>query len=104
MIARLWRGATRGGDAEAYRRFLAEQLLPGLVDLDGYRGAYVLRRESGDEVEFITLTFFESMEAVRAFAGPAPERPVIEPDAARLLVHIGERVEHLEVAVDHRPE
>jgi heme-degrading monooxygenase HmoA len=101
MIGRLWRGATRRGDAEAYRRFLAEDLLPGLLEIDGYRGAYVLTRQAGDEVEFLTLTFFESMDAVRAFAGPTPEQPVIE--AARLLVRIGERVEHLDVAVDHRP-
>jgi hypothetical protein len=87
MIGRLWRGATRRGDAEAYRRFLA----------------YVLTREAGDEVEFLTLTFFESMDAVHAFAGPTPEQPVIEAEAARLLVQIGERVEHLDVAVDQRP-
>ena len=103
MIGRLWRGATRRGDAEAYRRFLAGDLLPGLLEIDGYRGAYVLTREAGDEVEFLTLTFFESMDAVHAFAGPTPEQPVIEAEAARVLVHIGERVEHLDVVVDHRP-
>jgi heme-degrading monooxygenase HmoA len=103
MIGRLWRGATHRADAAAYRRFLAEDLLPGLLEIDGYRGACVLTRKEGDEVEFVTLTFFESMDAVRAFAGPTPEKPVIEAEAARLLVHIGERVEHLDVAIDQRP-
>lgn len=99
MIGRLWRGATKPEDAEAYQRFLAEDLLPGLRDIDGFEGAYVLTRETGEEVEFVTLTLFDSPDAVRAFAGPQPERPVIEPEAKRLLSRIGERVEHLEVAI-----
>ena len=99
MIGRLWRGATALEDAESYERFLAQDLLPGLGGLDGYRGAYVLKRDTGEEVEFVTLTLFDSMDAVRAFAGPEPERPVIEPEARRLLSRIGERVEHLEVAL-----
>ena len=99
MIGRLWRGATRREDADAYRRFLGEDLLPGLRDIEGFAGAYVLTEDAGDEVEFVTLTLFESMAAVRAFAGPEPERPVIEPEAQRLLSRVGPRVEHLEVAV-----
>jgi heme-degrading monooxygenase HmoA len=99
VIGRLWRGATALEDAESYERFLEHDLLPGLGDLDGYRGAYVLKRRTGDEVEFVTLTLFASMDAVRAFAGPEPERPVIEPEAQRLLSRVGERVEHLEVAL-----
>ena len=97
MIARVWRGATRPEDAEAYLRFLAEHLLPGLHSNDGFEGAYVLTNRRDDEVEFVTLTMFASMEAVRSFAGSQPEQPVIEPEAARLLSRIGERVEHLEV-------
>jgi heme-degrading monooxygenase HmoA len=99
VIGRVWRGATRAEDADAYGRFLAQDLLPGLTDLEGYRGAYVLRRANGGEVEFLTLTLFDSMEAVARFAGPEPERPVIEPEAERLLARIGEQVEHFEVAV-----
>lgn len=99
MIGRLWRGATAPADADAYSRFLADELLPSLAAIDGYQGAYVLRRESGDGVEFVTLTLFDSMDAVRAFAGSEPERPVIEPAAERLLMHVGERVDHLEVVV-----
>jgi hypothetical protein len=99
MIGRLWRGATSPGNAEGYRRFLAEDLLPSLGDIDGYRGAYVLTRDAGDEIEFVTLTFFDSMDAVRAFAGPEPATPVVEPEARRLLARIGERVEHFEVTI-----
>lgn len=54
---------------------------------------------TGEDVEFVTLTLFDSMDAVRAFAGSELERPVIEPEAQRLLSRIGDRVEHLEVAV-----
>jgi heme-degrading monooxygenase HmoA len=99
MIGRLWRGATKPEDAEAYQRFLAEDLLPGLREIDGFQGAYVLTRETAEEVEFVTLTLFDSLDAVREFAGPQPERPVIEPEAKRLLARVGERVEHLDVAI-----
>ncbi len=99
MIGRLWRGATSREDADAYARFLAEELLPQLEGIAGYRGGWVLKGAAGDEVEFVTLTLFDSMDAVRAFAGDRPELPVIEPEAERLLARVGERVEHIEVVI-----
>jgi heme-degrading monooxygenase HmoA len=102
VIARLWRGSTKREDAEAYRRFLADDLVPSLDEIEGFRGAYVLTQDAGDEIDFVTLTLFDSLDAVRAFAGSEPNRPVIEPEAKRLLSRIGERVEHLDVAVAPR--
>ena len=69
MIGRLWRGWTTTENADAYEELLRTRILPGIHRVDGYRGAYLLRRDVDEGVEFTTLTFFESMDAVRAFAG-----------------------------------
>src|SRR5258708_40198978 len=69
MIARLWRGWTSIENAEAYEKLLREQVLPGLRQIDGYRGGYILRPEGNDEVEFVVMYLFESLEAMLAFAG-----------------------------------
>jgi hypothetical protein len=96
MIGRLWSGRTEPADADAYASFLRDDLLPSVTTL----GAYVLRRETLDgAVEFVTLTLFESMDAVRAFAGDAPESAVIEPRAAELLAEYDPEVRHFEVVV-----
>ncbi len=77
MIARLWRGWTSIENAEAYEKLLREQVLPGLRQIDGYRGGYILRQEGNDEVEFVVMNLFESLEAVQAFAG---NHTVVEPE------------------------
>jgi heme-degrading monooxygenase HmoA len=95
VIARVWRGWTAEKDADAYERFLREELFPQVRRLEGFRGAHILRRSAPDrEVEFITVTLFESLDAVRAFAGEDYETPVIEPEADRLLSHYEERAVH----------
>ena len=83
MIARLWRGWTSLEKADAYEKLLREQVLPGLRQIDGYRGGYILRQEGTDEVEFVVMNLFDSLEAVRAFAGSDYTVPVFEPEARR---------------------
>lgn len=86
MIARLWKGWTTLENADAYERHLREDLLPSLSQrIDGYRGGYVLRQDGSEEVEFAVLNLFDSLEAVRAFAGPDYTIAVFEPEARRLL-------------------
>jgi heme-degrading monooxygenase HmoA len=102
VIARVWRGWARPGHADAYEAVLRSRVLPGLRGLDGYRGAHVLRRTDGDEVEFVTVTYFESEEAVRAFAGEDVEHAVVSAAAREVLSRFDERARHYEVAV--RPE
>jgi heme-degrading monooxygenase HmoA len=75
---------------------LLKNILPGIHRIRGYKGSYVLRRDCGDEVEFITLTFWESLDAIREFAGPDYERSVIAPEAAKLLTRHDERSIHYE--------
>jgi heme-degrading monooxygenase HmoA len=97
MIARLWHGWTSRQNADTYEALLRTKVLPGIHRVDGYRGAYLLRRDDGAEVAFVTITLFESMEAVRAFAGRDHERAVIEPEARKLLARFDERSVHYEV-------
>ena len=97
MIARLWRGWTSIENAEAYEKLLREQVLPGLRQIDGYRGGYILRQESNDEVEFVVMNLFESLEAVRAFAGPDYTVPVFDPEARQLLSKVEPLARHYEV-------
>jgi antibiotic biosynthesis monooxygenase (ABM) superfamily enzyme len=98
MITRLWRGWTAAENADAYERFLLEQLFPSLRDIPGFRGAEVLRREENEEVAFVTLTRFETLDDVIAFAGDAYETPVLEPAARLLLSHYDERALHFDTA------
>ena len=94
MITRLWHGYTKPQDADTYHQMLLTSILPGIHRIAGYEGSYVLRRNVGDEVEFVTLTFWESLDAVREFAGPDYERSVIAPDAAKLLTRHDARSVH----------
>ena len=94
MITRLWRGWTAAEDADAYERFLLRELFPKMQGIPGFRGAEVLRRLDGDEVAFVTLTRFESLDAIRAFAGDDHEVPVLEPEALALLSRYDERALH----------
>ena len=97
MIARLWRGWTSIENADAYEKLLREQVLPGLRQIDGYRGGYILRQEGNGEVEFVVMNLFESLEAVRAFAGPDYTVPVFEPEARQLLSKVEPLARHYEV-------
>jgi heme-degrading monooxygenase HmoA len=95
----MWRGWTAADDAAAYERFLRIELFPEVAKLAGFRGARILRRRAGDEEEFVTLTTFESLEAVRAFAGDDFETPVLEPEAERLLSRYERRAVHYDTVV-----
>jgi len=97
MIARHWRGWTKLANADAYERLLRESVLPGLKKIDGYRGGYVLRRQGPDEAEFVVVNLFESLEAVRQFAGPDYDVPVFEPEARQLLSRVEPTATHYEV-------
>ena len=97
MIARTWRGATRAQDADSYVEYLHATGLREYRDTPGNQGVLALRRLHGDRAEFLLITLWDSMEAVRRFAGDDPERAVFYPEDDRYLVERGERVEHFEV-------
>ena len=99
MIARLWRGWASRENAEAYERFLREQMFPSMQRVPGFRGVELLRRDADGEIAFMTISRFDSLDAVRAFAGDDYERAVIGPEARALLSRADERSEHFEVAI-----
>ena len=100
MPARLWHGWASPAKADAYEELLRGEVLPGIQRIDGHRGAYLLRRDAGEEVEFVTITLFDSIDAVRAFAGDDVEAAVVPPAARALLSHFDERSVHYEIRID----
>ena len=100
MIARIWHGWTNPADAKAYEKLLRDQIFPSIAarKIEGYRGAELLVREDGDEVEFVTLLRFDSMDAVTEFAGPETSKPVIFPKAEPLIARM-EQARHYRIAI-----
>ena len=86
MIARTWRGAVRAVDAEAYSAYIRETGLAAYVATPGNRGAWLLHRTDGDRTEVLTVSLWESLEAIRGFAGDDLERAVFYPEDDRYLV------------------
>jgi len=99
MITRLWHGWASRANADAYENYLRSEVLPGIHRVQGYQGAYLLRREDGQEIAFVTLTFFDSLDAVRAFAGEDYELAVVPPKAQKLLSHYDARAVHYQTVL-----
>jgi heme-degrading monooxygenase HmoA len=95
----MWRGWSDSNDASLYERHYQADVLPVLRQIAGFRGAHLLRRAIDDETEFVSLTFFDDLDAVRAFAGEDYEAAVLANAARRLLVRFDTRVLHFDVAV-----
>lgn len=75
-------------------------MFPSIHSVPGFLGADLLRRDGGNEIAFVTITRFESLDAVRSFAGEDYEQAVVEPEAQRLLSRFDERSEHFEVVIE----
>lgn len=99
MIERIWYGWTTPENADAYERLLKEEIIPGFAeeDIDGYRGIHVLRRPRDDEVEFVTIMRFESIDAVKQFAGEDYDHAHVPPDAREVLSRFDDHAHHYEV-------
>jgi heme-degrading monooxygenase HmoA len=94
VIARTWRGWTRREDADAYVAYIEETGMREYRSTPGNRGAWIMRRDDGDRTEFVTLSFWDSLEAVEAFAGEDVERAVFYPEDDRFLVDREVTVRH----------
>lgn len=97
MIARHWRGWTKPEAADDYENFLKQHVLPGLKQIEGYCGGYVLRSDEGGETQFVVINLFESLDAVRRFAGENYAIAVFEPEAKALLSRVETLATHYEV-------
>jgi len=99
MISRVWHGWTTPENADVYENLLKSQIFPGILakNVEGFLRIELFRRPIGREVEFITVMWFTSLEAVKAFAGEAWEVAVVPPAARAVLSRFDDRSQHYEV-------
>ena len=100
MIARVWRGATRLTDAEAYLEYLDRTGHSEYRRVAGHRRTVTLRRLRADRAEFVVLSFWDSLDAIREFAGADIERAVFYPEDDRYLIEREDRVAHFDVVYE----
>jgi heme-degrading monooxygenase HmoA len=100
VITCVWRGWAPADCAQQYERHYRSEVLPVLRGVAGFEGARLLRRTTGDETESVSLTFFDDLDTVRAFAGPDPETAVVADDAREVLVRFDDHVGHYETAFE----
>jgi heme-degrading monooxygenase HmoA len=101
MISRVWHGWTSRKNADAYEELLRTEIFSGIAkrSIQGYRGIHLLRRDVDDGVEFVTIMWFDSLDAVRAFAGEDYEVAVVPTMARQLLSRFDSRSAHYQVIV-----
>jgi heme-degrading monooxygenase HmoA len=99
MISRIWHGWTTLGNADKYEALLKEEIFAGIQNrhIRGFKGIQLLRREDGKEVEFITIMTFDTLDAVRDFAGEDYEVAVVPQKAREVLSHFDERSQHYDI-------
>jgi len=97
MIARTWRAVAAVDGAEGYERHFRHSVLPDLQALAGFRGAYLMRRETGGHVEIQVLTLWASLAAIREFAGEDITAAVVEPAARAVLTSYDATVTHYDI-------
>ena len=100
MIARIWHGWTKQADAKTYENMLCDEIFPSIAarNIKGYRGAELFIREDDNETAFVTLLRFDSMDAVKEFAGADETKPVIFPGVEKLLRRM-EPARHYRIAI-----
>ncbi len=105
MISRIWHGWTTPANADTYEALLKSEIFLGIQNrrIAGYRGIQLFRRSLEAEVEFITVMWFDSLDAVRAFAGEDYEVAVVPPKARAVLSHFDARSQHYEVKAEMKP-
>jgi heme-degrading monooxygenase HmoA len=86
VIARIWKGAVRRGDGDAYAEYMERTGVAGYAGTEGNRGVWMLRRDVGETTEFLMFTLWDSLDAVKAFAGAEYETAVFYPEDDRFLV------------------
>jgi heme-degrading monooxygenase HmoA len=97
MIARMWHGRTRASDARAYREFLVARAIPDYRSVPGNLAVRILERVEGDVAHFVTLTYWESLDAIRAFAGDDIARAKYYDEDRGFLLEFEPTVVHYEV-------
>lgn len=106
MIARLWHGWTTPSKADEYEALLKEEIFIGIQNrhITGFKNIRLLRRPVGDEVEFVTIMTFDSLDSVREFAGEDYEAAYVPDKARAILAHFDQRAQHYEVRAEKQGE
>jgi heme-degrading monooxygenase HmoA len=104
MIARVWKGAVRTADGDAYAAYMEGTGVAGYAETPGNRGVWMLRRDAGEVTEFVMFTLWDSLDAVKAFAGDNHETAVFYPEDDRFLVERELTAVHYTVAAHADPE
>jgi uncharacterized protein YciI/heme-degrading monooxygenase HmoA len=97
LILRMWRARSTAEKSGEYVQHATKRVFPALRAITGHRGAYLLRRAVDGAIELVVMTLWESMEAVRKFAGDEPEKAVVEPEARAVLTSFDDFVTHFEI-------
>jgi heme-degrading monooxygenase HmoA len=99
MIGRIWHGYTTHENANAYQKILTTEVIPGIADMkiEGFRSIQVFRRSLDDEVEFITIMWFDSLECIKVFTGEDYETAHVPPQARAVLSRFDDRSQHYEI-------
>lgn len=100
MIVRMWRGRTPADQADAYFEYLKQTGVREFEATKGHRGVRVLRRVERGEAEFLVLSLWDSLDAIRRFAGEEFEKPVYYPDDQKFLLELEPRVTHYAVILE----
>ena len=104
MIARIWKGAVRGRDGDAYAEYMRRTGVAAYAETPGNRGVWMLRRDVDGRTEFVMFTLWDSLEAVKAFAGDDYETAVFYPEDDRFLVERDLTATHYQVDTQAGPE
>lgn len=106
MISRIWHGWTTPGNADTYEALLKEEIFVGIQNrhIRGFKGIQLLRRDAGEEVEFVTMMTFDSLAAVAEFAGEDYEMAYVPQQARDVLAHFDERSQHYEIRAERGGE
>jgi len=102
MISRIWHGWTTPGNADKYEALLKEEIFVGIQNrqIRGFNGIQLLRREFGQEIEFVTIMLFDSLDSIREFAGEDYEVAVVPEKARAVLSRFDERSQHYEIRAE----
>jgi heme-degrading monooxygenase HmoA len=103
MIIREWRCRARQSEAAKYPEYFRSEVIPELRSVQGFAGGFLTQRQSGEYVEYLVLTRWKSMDAIRAFAGAVPENAVIDPRAMATVVAYDDKVRHYDVLEELSP-
>jgi heme-degrading monooxygenase HmoA len=106
MISRIWHGWTARDNADQYEKLLKEEIFEGILNrnIRGFKSIQLLRRDLGREIEFVTIMIFDSLDAVREFAGEDYEAAVVPKSARAVLSHFDDRSQHYEIMIERPGE